>query len=186
MFGGFCGQVLYIPEKHPWAVDLSVDWLRQRDYDGGFGHLDYETVTALGAVHYRFPDYGITTTLRAGRFLAKDNGVRFEVKRRFKSGYEFGAWYTVTDGNDITSPGSPSNPYNDKGVFVVIPLNSLLTRDTQVKSVGSIRPWTRDVGQMVAYPGDLYRMVEDSLLNINDQDGLVRLGDIVDDPYAGP
>jgi hypothetical protein len=175
--------VLYIPERYPLALDLSVDWLRQRDYEGGFGHLDYETVTALGAVHYRIPDYGITTTVRAGRFLAKDSGVRFEVKRRYKSGLEFGAWYTITDGNDITPPGSPSNPYNDKGVFVMIPFNALLTRDSQSKSVASIEPWTRDVGQMVIYPVDLYRLVEESLLNKNDQDGLVRFGDLVDDPY---
>ena len=79
MFSGVGGQVMYIPQRQPWAVDLSVDWVRQRDYEGGFGHLDYNTVTALGSVHYRFPTYAITTTLRAGRFLAKDNGARFEV-----------------------------------------------------------------------------------------------------------
>ncbi len=186
MFSGVGGQVMYIPQRRPWAVDMSVDWVRQRDYEGGFGHLDYNTVTALGSVHYRFPTYAITTTVRAGRFLAKDNGARFEVKRRFRTGWEFGAWYTITDGNDITSPGSPSDPYHDKGVFVVIPLNTLLTRDTQAKSRGSIRPWTRDVGQMVVYPNDLYRMFEDSLLDINDQDGLARFGDLNDDPYVSP
>jgi hypothetical protein len=186
MYSGVGGQVLYIPERQPLALDLSVDWLRQRDYEGGFGHLDYETVTALAAMHYRIPAYGVTTTLRAGRFLAKDSGVRFEIKRRFKSGLEFGAWYTVTDGNDITSPGSPSNPYNDKGIFAIIPLNSLMTRDTQTKSVASIEPWTRDVGQMVWYPVDLYRLVEDPLRNKNNEDGLVRLGDFVDDPYTAP
>jgi hypothetical protein len=35
----------------------------------------------------------------------------------------------------------------------------------------------------VIYPVDLYRLVEESLLNKNDQDGLVRFGDLVDDPY---
>ncbi len=186
MYSGVGGQVLYIPQDGNWATDLSVDWLRQRDFRGLFNHLDYETVTALGAVHYRIPYYGLTTTLRVGRFLAKDNGARVEIKRRFKSGIELGAWYTVTDGNDITSPGSPENPYYDKGVFAVIPLYTLLTRDTQTRSVASIEPWTRDVGQMVLYPVDLYSLLEDPLRNKADQDGLVRLGDFEDDPYVAP
>lgn len=186
MYSGVGGQVLYLPEKGRWATDLSVDWLRKRDYDGGFGHLDYETVTALGAVHYRMPYYGLTTTVRAGRFLAKDTGARFEIKRRFRSGIEMGAWYTFTDGDDITSPGSPDDPYYDKGVFANFPLNAFLTRDTQTEARASLAPWTRDVGQMVNSPADLYDLLERPLRNKNEKDGLVRLGDIVDDPYTPP
>lgn len=183
MFGGAGGQVLYHPAAERWAADLSVDWLRQRDFRGFFNFRDYETVTALAAFHYRMPFYGLTGTVRAGRFLAKDTGVRFEVKRRFRSGFEIGAWYTFTDGNDITSPGSPSSPYYDKGIYGSIPLNTMLTRDTQASAGFSIAPWTRDVGQMVSSPGDLYEIVERPLANLNDQDGLVNLGDLNDDPY---
>jgi hypothetical protein len=160
MYGGFGGQVLYLPEKGNWAIDGSLDWLKQRDFNGGFGFRDYSTVTAIGALHYRIPRYGLTVTARAGRFLAKDGGVRFEIKRRFRSGIEFGGWYTVTNGDDTTFPGSPGNPYHDKGIFMVIPLNSMLTRDTQSYASFELSPWTRDVGQMVESPGDLYRLVE--------------------------
>ena len=38
----------------------------------------------------------------------KNNGHEF--KRRLRSGVEIGAWYTKTNGNDITSPGTPSDP----------------------------------------------------------------------------
>jgi hypothetical protein len=183
MFGGAGGQVLYHPAAERWAADLSVDWLKQRDFRGFFGFQDYETVTALAAFHYRMPFYGLTGTVRAGRFLAKDSGVRFEVKRRFRSGFEIGAWYTFTDGNDITTPGSPSSPYYDKGVYGSIPLNAMLTRDTQSSAAFAIAPWTRDVGQMVSSPGELYNIVERPLANLNDQDGLVNLGDLNDDPY---
>ncbi len=186
MYSGIGGQALYLPPRGRWATDLSVDWLRQRDYEGGFGLLDYETVTALGAVHYRMPFYGLTATARVGRFLAKDNGIRVEIKRRFKSGFEMGAWYSYTDGKDITSPGSPQSPYYDKGIFAVIPFNALMTRDTQTKARASLSPWTRDTGQMAKSPADLYEIIEDSLRNKNNQDGLVRLGDIVDDPFAPP
>jgi Exopolysaccharide biosynthesis protein YbjH len=170
MFAGAGGQVLYLPERGRWAADLSVDWLQQRSADRIFGFRDYNTVTALGAFHYRLP-WGLTATARAGRFLAKDTGVRFELKRRFRSGITFGAWYTRTNGNDDTPPGSPGDPYYDKGIFMSIPLGSMLTRDTRARSELALSPWTRDVGQMVVSPGDLYTTVERGLA--------------LDDPYEG-
>jgi hypothetical protein len=171
MFRGVGGQVLYLPKDSRWAVDLTVDALQQRDYKGWFGRRDYQTVTALGAMHYRLP-HGMTVTGRAGRFLAGDLGVRGEFKRRFRSGIEVGAWYTRTNGKDITNPGTPSSPYNDKGVFISIPLSTMLTSDTQSSAGFAISPWTRDVGQMVASPGDLYDMVEQPRRDVTIFDGL--------------
>lgn len=164
MFAGLGGQLLYFSKSSPWAVDLSVDTLRQRNTDGDFGFRDYRTTTAIAAVHYRLQRQGLTFTLRGGRFLARDVGVRYEIQRRFRSGVRIGAWYTVTDGRDITLPGSPGDPYNDKGIFLSVPLGSMLTRDTQAVARFAISPWTRDVGQMVKSPGDLYTIVEDPLL----------------------
>ena len=185
MFGGVGGQVLYLPSDGRWATDLAVDWLQQRDYKGWFGFLDYSTVTAIASLNYRMAQ-GVTGTLRAGRFLAKDEGVRFEFKRRFASGYEVGMWYTRTNGNDITSPGSPSSPYYDKGIFLSVPLNTLLTKDTQAIAPMSLAPWTRDVGAMVVSPLDLYRLMEKPLvLDLHDHDGLSMLGDR-DDDYHRP
>ncbi|MEG2033939.1 MAG: YjbH domain-containing protein, partial [Janthinobacterium sp.] len=89
MFRGVGGQVLYLPKDSRWAADLAVDALQQRGYKGLFDSLDYKTVTAIGSVHYRLP-HDITVTARAGRFLAKDMGVRMEFKRRFQSGIEVG------------------------------------------------------------------------------------------------
>lgn len=160
MFAGVGGQVLYWPEGQNWAVDVAIDALRQRSSETPFGFREYDTITAIGSLHYRLPELGVTATARVGRFLAKDNGVRFELSRRFRSGIEFGVWYTVTDGNDITTPGSPASPYHDKGFFFSIPIAGLLTRDTRTTAGFSLSPWTRDVGQMVASPGDLYRLVE--------------------------
>jgi membrane-associated phospholipid phosphatase len=171
MFRGVGGQVLYLPKDSRWAADLSVDVLQQRDFKGWLGSRDYRTVTAIGALHYRLP-YSMTVTARAGRFLAKDVGVRGEFKRRFASGIEVGAWYTYTNGNDITSPGTPSAPYRDKGIFVSIPFNSMLPSDSQATAGFAISPWTRDVGQMVASPGDLYEMVENPRRDLTTADGL--------------
>ena len=180
MYRGLGGQVMYLPKDSRWAADLSVDALQQRGYKGWLDKRDYHTVTTIGALHYRLP-YDMTVTARAGQFLAKDRGVRMEFKRRFRSGIEVGAWYTKTNGKDITSPGSLANPYNDKGVFMSIPLNSMLPSDTQANAGFMLSPWTRDVGQMVASPGDLYEMVEHPRRDLNNYDGLGNFAERADE-----
>ena len=180
MFSGTGGQLLYMPSDGRWAVDVDANWVRQRDFEGWFGHRDYSTVTALASLNYRMAQ-DVTATLRAGRFLAKDEGVRGEIKRRFASGVEVGAWYTVTNGNDITSPGSPASPYHDKGIFMSIPLDILLTRDTRATGSFGLAPWTRDVGQMLVSPGDLYRILERPVIQMHERDGLARFGERDDD-----
>lgn len=184
MYDGAGGQVLYLPGDGTWAFDVASDWVKQRDFHGWFGVRDYSVLTTIASVNYRMAQ-GVTATVRAGQFLAKDKGVRGEIKRRFASGWEVGAWYTVTNGEDITSPGSPSSPYYDKGVFVAMPLDTLLTYDTQAQAGFSLSPWTRDVGQMVQSPADLYRILERPVVQMHTLDGLERFGDR-DDDYALP
>ncbi|MGE3163136.1 MAG: YjbH domain-containing protein [Burkholderiales bacterium] len=183
MYSGGGGQLLWLSKDGGWAADVAVDALRQRDFEGWLGHRDYETVTAIGSLHYRMAS-GLTATVRAGRFLAKDEGVRMEMKRRFASGFEVGAWYTVTNGNDVTSPGTPASPYYDKGIFMRMALNAMLTKDTRATANIALSPWTRDVGQMVVSPGDLARLLERDVVALHDADGLRGVGDR-DDDYAG-
>jgi len=171
MYRGAGAQVLYLPKEERWAADLSIDALQQRGYKRLFDSLDYKTVTAIASLHYKLPR-GVTVTARAGRFLARDEGVRVEFKRRFQSGIEVGAWYTHTNGNDITSPGTPSKPYHDRGVFLSIPLRTMLPLDSQNSMGFSISPWTRDVGQMVSSPGDLYDILEQPRRDMTTYDGL--------------
>lgn len=183
MFSGVGGQLVYFAPGSRWIAELSSEAVQQRDYRGWFGKRDYKTVTGLASMHYKLPE-GITVTARAGRFLAKDSGVRFEFKRRFNSGIEAGTWYTYTDGKDTTSPGTPSSPYHDKGIFLSIPLNTLLPSDTQSVGSFSISPWTRDVGQRVMVPHDLVGWLEESERQLGVGDGLGDVGDRRD--AAGP
>jgi len=186
MYGGVGGQWLYVERGTPWAFDVTVEAVKQREFEGGFGFRDYQTVTALAAMHYKLP-YQSTFTVRTGRFLARDFGGRFEIKRRFRIGMELGAWYSVTNVVD-TGIGTEGN-YRDKGIFVSIPFEALLPADTRATTGFSLAPWTRDVGQMVNSPVDLYQMLEKPLmLDMHNSDGLVRLGDVEDDynlPYLG-
>jgi membrane-associated phospholipid phosphatase len=186
MYGGVGGQWLYVERGAPWAFDVSVDAVRQRDFHDQFAFRDYQTVTALAALHYKLP-YQSTFTIRTGRFLARDFGARFEIKRRFRIGMELGAWYTATNALD-NGIGKEGN-YHDKGIFVSIPFEALLPADTSVVTGFSLAPWTRDIGQMLNSPVDLYQMLEKPLmLDMHDRDGLVRFGDVEDDynlPYLG-
>lgn len=182
-YGGFGGQILYAPESKPWAVDLAVDAVQKRDYDGWFGFFDYRTVTGLASLHYRL-GRGMTATARAGRFLAQDVGVRLEVKRRFASGFELGAWYTRTNANDTTGPAAAEGgSYDDKGVFASFAFESMLPRDTRTRGAISLAAWGRDPGQMVVSPGDVYGLIESPLrYNLLDGNGLAQLADVDDDP----
>ncbi|MCK9389367.1 MAG: YjbH domain-containing protein [Sulfuritalea sp.] len=184
MFSGVGGQVLYMPENAHWAADVAVDAVRQRDFSGWLKHQSYSTVTALGSLHYRFP-MGFKTSVRAGKFLARDVGARIEMSRRFTSGMELGGWLTVTDNQDLTASGSTGKPYKDKGVFLNIPFEIMMPKDSRARGSLALAEWNRDVGKTVDSPNDLYRMMEKPLIDREDHDGLSRFGD-VDDDYNLP
>lgn len=163
MFGGAGVQAMYVLPGGKAAVDLAIDALKQRDFSDPFGFRDYSPVTSIASLHLRLP-LGVTTTLRGGRFLAGDEGLRLEFKRRFASGYEIGAWYSRTNANDTMLPGTLASPYQDKGIYFSVPLNTLLTKDTSAEGSYSLRPWTRDGGQMVSPALDLYEALEKPLM----------------------
>lgn len=179
MYNGVGGQVIYAPQGRDWALDLSVDQVWQRNYDGWFGNVGYNTLQSIGSFHYRFP-MGITATVRGGQFLAKDKGARFEVARTFRSGFELGAWYTVTNANDTIGTGST---YYDKGVWMKIPFDFLATEDTRNQGTIYYSPWGVNSGQMVQSPQDLYNLIDGPYrYNLSENRALDRLADFDEDP----
>ena len=71
---------------------------KKRDYDWGFGHLDYENTPLTANFYYR--NYGIIPFDRKvseGKYLAGDVGSTIEFSRTFQSGVRFGAFATFTD-----------------------------------------------------------------------------------------
>lgn len=185
MYSGATAQLLYAPENKPWAFTGTLNALRQRDPKRTWEHTDYSVTTGRVAMHYRLAG-GITFTARAGRFLAKDKGVRLEIKRRFNSGVELGAWYTHTDAKDYGGPARSegSSPYRDKGVFASIPFDALLPMHSRQKAVIALSPWSRDVGQM-ASTGDIYALYEDDLINLQLGKGMQYFAGPYDD-YVQP
>ena len=92
MYGGVGGQWLYVERGTPWAVDFSIDAVKQRDFDGRFDFRDYQTVTALAAVHYLRPMGRAALGLSVG---LKGNGMCFAepVLQRFPW-----LWFTLNNG----------------------------------------------------------------------------------------
>jgi membrane-associated phospholipid phosphatase/LysM repeat protein len=173
---GIGGQVLYAPTQSPWAVDLSIDTVAQRDEQTMFGLNGYRTTTALAALHYRLP-METNLTLRAGRFLAKDVGVRMEFKRRFWGGTELGAWMSVTNAKDY---GVGTSNYRDKGLLISLPFDGMLPNYSRQKASIALSPWTRDIAQMVSNPADLYSLLEEDWRNNRVQNGLERFAGVAD------
>ncbi|MEY3995737.1 MAG: hypothetical protein RL344_80 [Pseudomonadota bacterium] len=175
-YAGIGGQVLYAPTQSPWAVDLSIDTVAQRDEQTMFGLNGYRTTTVLAALHYRLP-METNLTLRAGRFLAKDVGVRMEFKRRFWGGTELGAWMSVTNAKDY---GVGRSNYRDKGLLISLPFDGMLPNYSRQKASIALSPWTRDIAQMVSNPADLYNLLKEDWRNNRVQNGLERFAGVSD------
>jgi Exopolysaccharide biosynthesis protein YbjH len=157
MFMGLGAQLAFLPVNSRLSADISVDSLQQRDYRGLLGARDYRTVTSMFSLQYDVLK-DLRLGLRFGKFLAGDEGHRIEIRRKFKSGIEIGAWFTRTNAYDTVTLGGER--YYDKGITFSIPLAPLSVVDTQTILDGAIAPWTRDVGQMVKSPSDITRQIK--------------------------
>jgi hypothetical protein len=64
---------------------------------------------------------------------------------------------------------------------MAFPFDTMMPYDMQGAAGFAIGPWTRDVGQMVRSPADLYWIMERPVRQMQEHDGLVRFGDRDDD-----
>jgi Exopolysaccharide biosynthesis protein YbjH len=166
MFLGTGIQALHFIRGTNVAIDASVDFLRQRDFRGLWGVVNYRATTAIAALHFK-PLSNLELTIRGGRFLAGDVGLRYEALRRFDSGVELGAWYSLTNAYDTLNWGGVR--YRDKGILFSVPLRIFETKDSQKIITGSISPWARDVAQLVKSPNDLYGSINEYFKNMDER-----------------
>jgi hypothetical protein len=146
MYSGAGAEVLYQPFRSRLAYGFSANWVKQRDYDKSFNHLDYSTATAFASVYWATPFYNYDIAVHAGRFLAKDLGAKFEIRRTMDNGWSIGAWATLTD---VPFEDFGEGSF-DKGMYLKIPLQGLRgganTRSAYNTALRSIQ---RDGGQML-------------------------------------
>lgn len=152
MFMGGGGQVLWRPEGSRFAVGADLYQVWQRDYNRLFGARHYNILTGHVSVYYDSPWYGLNFTARVGRYLAGDYGGTIEIKRRFSTGVEIGAWATFTN--------VPFNKFGegsfDKGIYIHIPLEWGLPIFSQSAYELQLHSLTRDGGQRLAGDDSLY------------------------------
>ena len=142
MYSGFGTEILYQPHQSRLAYGLSANRVQQRDYDKSFNHLDYKTNTAFASVYWATPFYNVDAALHAGRYLAKDKGATFELRRTFSNGWMIGFWATLTD-VPFEEFGEGSF---DKGMFFRLPLDGLLGKNVRASYATRLRVIQRDGG----------------------------------------
>ena len=141
-------------------LGVSGSAVKKRDYDKPFGLIQNEVkdvyTTAFLNTRLNFPGEEIALDIKAGRFLAGDNGVKFTVLKHIK-GVTLQAWYSVTD-TSIFSDEFNSG-YNDKGIGILIPMR--LFKGTDTKSIYRylLSPWTRDTGQDIDHFSTLMDLI---------------------------
>ena len=143
MFSGFGGEILYQPHQSRLAYGFSANWVRQRDYDKSFKHLDYQTSTAFGSVYWATPFYNFDVAVHAGKYLAKDVGATLEIRRTFHNGWSVGLWATKTN---VSAEDFGEGSF-DKGMYFRIPFNGLLGASNRSNYSTRLRPIQRDGGQ---------------------------------------
>ena len=128
---------------------MEVFNVRKRDYDWGFGHLEYENTVAQGNFYYR--NYGsipFDMRITAGEYLAGDVGSTIEFSRSFRSGVRFGVFATFTN---VTTEQFGEGSF-DKGIFFNIPIYGNLINYTW-------RPLTKDPGATLIRRNNLYNLL---------------------------
>jgi hypothetical protein len=143
MYSGVGAEVLFQPFQSRVAYGLSGNWVRQRDYNKSFDHLDYQTTTGFASVYWASPFYNIDVAVHAGKYLAKDVGATLEIRRTFNNGWMVGLWATKTD---VSAEDFGEGSF-DKGMFFRIPFDSLFGRNTRSGYATNVRPIQRDGGQ---------------------------------------
>ena len=156
MYGGVSGELLWKPVDSNLAIGAEVNVVQQRDFDGGFGFQDYDTVTGHVSAYYSF-DNGFHTQLDVGRYLAGDWGASFALDREFDNGWKVGAYFTLTDMPfDDFGEGS-----FDKGIRITVPHDFFLGTASRNEVNTTLNSLTRDGGARVNVDGRLYEIVRD-------------------------
>lgn len=160
MFGGYGFEALYRPFDRNWALGIEAWNVKQREYDMLFDFLDYKTKTGHINFYFYEPKTGINFALAGGRYLAKDSGFTFDFSRRFKSGMNIGAFFSLTD---ISKEEFGEGSF-DKGVYFNIPIQLFFNSYGRGQTAFSLKPLTRDGAARMFHHNQLISLVTGSSL----------------------
>lgn len=159
-FAGVGGEWLYRPFASRIAFGIDANLVKQRNFrqDFGFDKADsqtgYRTFTGHGTLYWDTGWNDIHAIVSVGKYLARDSGATLQLARTFQNGVTLGAFATKTN---ITAEQFGEGSF-DKGLFLSIPFDAILTRSTGISGTFSWRPLTRDGGAFLARSNTLYGM----------------------------
>lgn len=155
MYGGFGGEVMYMPDNKNWAIGFDAYWVKQREFDQKFSFKDYETITGFLSYYYDLPFYDMRMKVSAGKFLGKDVGMHLDLSRRFESGARVGGIVALTDCDSVCVGEGSFN----KWIYFELPMDLFYNNaSTRAKAGYAWSPLTKDAGQKVE-PGNLYGLM---------------------------
>ena len=140
MFAGVGSEFLYRPFSKNYGIGAEIWRVQQRDYDMLFDLRDYETTTGHINFYYIEPRSKVLLAVRGGKFLAKDSGFNFDFSRRFKSGFQLGVFFSLTD---ISKREFGEGSF-DKGFYFHVPLDFFATSYNKDVFTYGLKPLTRD------------------------------------------
>lgn len=158
MFAGAGGEILWRPHDATWAIGADADHLRQRAFNDYFGFLPYEVTTGFINLYDKIPGPDLLVEVSLGRYLARDRGATLDISREFGNGIRVGIFATKTN----VSAAQFGEGSFDKGFYVSIPMDLFTGAPTTASAGYTFRPTTRDGGQRVDHPVDLYGTLRDS------------------------
>lgn len=154
MFGGISAEVLWKPVNSRLALGTEINYVRQRDYDQGFGFRNYSVLTGHASAYLDMGG-GFLGQVDVGRYLAGDVGATFSLDRAFDNGWTVGGFFTLTN---VSARDFGEGSF-DKGIRFTIPVSWFLGRNSRETVGTEIRPIQRDGGQRLRVPGRLYGQV---------------------------
>lgn len=155
MFAGVGGEVLFRPAGQRWSVGADLNFVRQREFDQGFGLRDYSTVTGHITGYTDLP-FEAQAAVSVGRYLARDWGTTIDLSREFRNGVRFGGWVTLTTATkEEYGEGS-----FDKGIYISIPFDELMSMSTMRRANIVWAPLTRDGGARLNRSYSLHSMTD--------------------------
>jgi len=173
-YGGIAGEILHFPIQSAWAFGIQGAILKKRTVQGlgftgkirklhGF-HVTHQRF--LGSqiffnLYYDWKEAGVDFKISAGKFLANDIGVRYELTRHFPSGLRVSVWYAHTNGHDKIN----GQTYFDKGVAFSMPLDIFYTYSDRDRWRYGLSAWLRDVAVTAATGDDLYNLIYEARNN---------------------
>lgn len=165
-YAGIAAECLFYPVNSNWAIGLECAATYKRRYQGiaftnhvkqlkktgYYVEIPFTGMQYFLDLYYDCKPLHVDLQISAGRFLAKDKGVRIELGRYFPSGVRFSLWLTITNGHDRVN----GRIYYDKGFCFVLPLDLFFPRSSRNYLGFSLSAYLRDVGARAKSGRPLY------------------------------